>query len=247
MNRNRRRSLAGGLSLLGFVLTLAAAQDVEGQVVRGRVFDTATGRVVPSAVLRLVDGAGEVRQAFAADSTGVYVIALPEAGTYRVSAERLGYERYQSEPFEVREAADVVTIDVGLRPTPIPISGVEVTTDRVNRRLREFLGLSPGQLRIKPILSATIRDHAARGNGLSEMIRWQQIPNLQVLPSRDGACYQFRGRGCMPVYLDGARLTRAPNSSLPLEMLGTVVVLLPSEVIAYPAGAVLVFTTGFMR
>lgn len=117
----------------------------------------------------------------------------------------------------------------------------------MNRRLREFLGISVGQLRVRPIRAADIQQHWSRGNSLTEMVRFRQIPSLQVFGTREGPCYQFRGRGCLVVYLDGTPLRRTPDSMLPLEMLSAVVVLLPNEVIAYPQGAVHLFTTGFMR
>jgi hypothetical protein len=61
-----------------------------------------------------------------------------------------------------------------------------------------------------------------RGANISEMIDRLNIPNLQVFRTREGPCYQFRGRGCLPVHLDGARLGPASVSTIPLEMLSTV-------------------------
>jgi hypothetical protein len=107
--------------------------------------------------------------------------------------------------------------------------------------------MSPAQLRIRPVRSPAIQGHAMRGANISEMIDRLNIPNLQVFRTREGPCYQFRGRGCLPVHLDGARLGPASVSTIPLEMLSTVVVLLPSETVAYPLGAVHLFSTGFMR
>lgn len=79
------------------------------------------------------------------------------------------------------------------------------------------------------------------------MIRGLGIPNLQVTGSRQTPCFQFRNRGCLPVYLDGARLTRFSTRDVPLEMLGTAIVLLPNETAAYPAGGVHLFSVGFLR
>lgn len=238
-------TLALSMCLAG--LSLVPLERVDGQTVQGRVFDAANDQRIANALLRLVDRSGQVRAALAADTTGSYALGVPEPGTYRLRAERLGYEPFESEPFEVQDTTDALRVDLPMRPSPIPVRGVDVSTDVVNRRIRDFLGANPAQLRIRPIRAATIRDHAMRGSTLSEMIRWRQIPNLQVLPTRDGPCYQFRGRGCLPVHLDGARLSRAPNALLPLEMLSAVVVLLPNELIAYPSGAVHLFTAGFMR
>lgn len=234
------------LAVTGMVLAFSVPFSAAGQVVEGRVRDASTERGMPNAVVRLINTRGDSRAAATSDSLGFYRMAVPAAGAWTLRAEQLGYDPSSSAEIVVTETTDVVVVDLSLRPSPIPIRGVEVSADRVNQRLRAFLGANPAQLRVRPIRFQAIRDHAMRGGVLSDLIEAQRIPNLRVLPGRTGPCYQHRGRGCVPVFLDGARLTRAPNSSLPLEMLGAVVFLLPNELIAYPEGAVLLFTTGFV-
>lgn len=242
------RALRLTVPLLASLSALPAqARSVEAQVVQGRVTDASNERVVPNAVLKLLDGEGVPRAAATSDSTGVFRLTAPAPGRYRVAAEQVGYETFTSREFESSPAGDSVTIDIALRVAPVPIQGLEVSSDRVNQRLRSFLGTSVGTLRVRPVRAPAIRDMAMRGMRLSDLVEAQRVPNLQVLPGRTGPCFQHRRQGCLPVFLDGARLTRAPNSSLPLEMLGAVVILLPNELIAYPQGAVLLFTTGFVR
>lgn len=216
------------------------------QSVEGRLRDAQTGVPIPHAVIRLVDVEGEGRAASAADSLGRYRVVAPEPGVYRIRAEQLGYQALETAPFELVDSMATRTLDMTLSASPIPVRGVDVTTDAVNRRIRQTLGISPELLRVRPLRSPTIRDHVRRGNGLSEMMSLQQIPNFRVLRSRQGPCYQFRASGCLPVFLDGARLNRASVPMLPLEMVSTVVILLPNEVIAYPSGAVHLFSVGFM-
>lgn len=223
---------------------LPSALDAQA-VVRGRIVDAQNDRPVADAVVQLLNPAGEPVRAAAADSLGRYLIPVPEPGRYRLRAEILGYQPQETSPFQV--ATDTVVVDLRVTARPVPIEGVEVSADRVSRRLRQFLGMSPGQLRIRPIRDATIRSHAERGNDLTEVMASANVPNLQALRTREGPCYQFRGRGCLPVYLDGARLNRRSVPELPLEMLSTVVVLLPNESIPYPEGAVHLLTLGFMR
>lgn len=218
-----------------------------GQTVEGRVVDATTGAPVPVALVTLVDASGRGRGATAADSAGAYRLPVPGPGSYVLRAEALGYERYESDSFSVEATDGVLPMDLPLRAVPLPIRGVEVSADQVNRRLRDFLGMSPGLLRVRPIASSTIERHAQRGETMSEMIRWLQIPNLQVISTRQGPCYQHRGRGCLPIYLDGARLSRSSPYALPLEMMSTVVIVLPNETVAWPEGAVHVFSIGFMR
>lgn len=244
--RPRRLLRLVALSATAIALFSVAPSEMAAQVVQGRVSDASTERGVPNSVVRLLNVRGDSRAAATTDSLGFYRMLVPAAGNWTLRAEQLGYDPTSSREMVVQESSDTVVVDLVLRPTPIPIRGVEVSTDRVNQRLRQFLGASPGQLRVRPIRYQAIRDQAMRGRVLSDLVEAQGIPNLRVLPGRTGPCYQHRGRGCVPVFLDGARLTRAPNSSLPLEMLGAIVILLPNELIAYPEGAVLLFTTGFV-
>jgi hypothetical protein len=229
------------------VLLLATTlRTVDGQTIQGRVSDAQTNAPIANAIVRLIDDSSEQRAAAATDSTGRYQLVAPAPGRYRLRAEQLGYETRESETFDF-VAAGELSRDFRLTPSPIPIQGVEVTTDQANRRLRQFLGMSPAQLRIRPVRSQTIDEYARRGDGLMELMASRNIPNFQVVPSRAGPCFQFRLRDCLPVFLDGARLNRASTPDLPLEMLNTIVILLPSESVAYPGGAVLLFSTGYMR
>ena len=79
----------------GIMLLLTVADGAHGQTIRGRVSDSATGRSVPTVLVRLVDVSGESRTSVAADSAGRYEITAPEAGRYRqtllaLSARALG-------------------------------------------------------------------------------------------------------------------------------------------------------------
>lgn len=234
--------------LPAFAQTPSTDEVVASQVVRGRALDSSNRRPVGGTVVRLIDTFGDTVAVTAADSAGGFRVVAPRAGRYRLRGDALGYRSAESRPFDVVEGrADTLSVDLSLEAAPIPVAGIEVSADQTNRRLRQFFGMSPGQLRIRPVTQAVIDDHVVRGHDVSEMMRWRQIPNLQVLRSQQGPCYQYRGRGCMPVYLDGARMSQRAISEIPLEMLNTAVVLLPSEATAYPEGAVHLFTRGFMR
>lgn len=235
------------MGLAASLAAVLAVTPVQAQVVQGRVVDAETGGPVAGATVRLIDASGEERSRTAADSVGRYRVSAPEPGRYTVRAEMLGYQTGETEPLLLSDTVSVVDRQVELSPAPIPISGVEVTTDAVNRRLRQFFAIAPAQLRIRPVRSNTIQDYWQRGYDLEGLVIGQNIPNMEVIRSRSGPCFRFRRQGCLPVYLDGARLSGPATDQLPLEMLNTIVILLPSESVAYPAGAVHLFTHGFMR
>ena len=242
-----RRVWTASVSVLLVGITGANAADVSAQTVQGRVLDGATARPVSGAVVRLLDAAGDTVAVTVSDSVGAYRLQASAPGRFRLRTVQLGYQPAESAPFDLRADTTVVSLDVRMEAAPVPIQGVEVTTDQANRRLRQFFGFSPGQLRVRPIRAPTLADHASRGDDLSDVVRWASVPNLQVQVTREGPCYRFRGRGCLPVYLDGTRMNPRGVPEIPLQMLGTVVVLLPSEAIAYPNGAVHLFSSGFMR
>lgn len=234
-------------ALILLAVSGVASQSLSAQTVQGRVSDMQNGQPISGARVRLIDEAGEGRGATASDRTGRFTLSAPREGVYRVRVEQLGYVTLESEPFDARGSTGMVTLDLSMQPAPLAIEGVEVSADVVNRRIRQFLGTSTSLLRVRPISVTTIRENARRGSGLSDMLERQPIAGLQVLRSRQGPCYQMRGRGCLPVYLDGARLAPEAIATLPLEMFGSVVVVLPNELVAYPAGAVHLLTLGFMR
>jgi len=226
---------------------LAAAPGLQAQTVQGRISDIQNGQPISGARVRLIDRDDDARATTSSDRTGRFTFSVPGEGVYRVSVEQLGYATLESEPFEARGATGMVTLDLSMQPAPLAIEGVEVSADVVNRRIRQFLGTSPSLLRVRPIPLATIRRNAMQGGGVSELMERQSIAGLQVRRSRQGPCYQMRGRGCLPVFLDGARLSAQAIQDIPLEMLGSVVVLLPNELVSYPDGAVHLLTGGFMR
>lgn len=229
------------------IMGAALPGGLSGQVVEGRVWDARSDRTLPNAVVRMVDTEDVVRASTAADSAGFFRLTLPAPGTYRLEADQVGFRGYRSSEMVFTSATETRSWVVEMQPSPIPITGLEVTADQVDRRLRALLGTDPSLLRVRPVRAATIQRFAARGYDLSELLVELQVPSLQVLRTRDGPCYQIRGRGCLPVYLDGARLSRSYPGGLPLEMMGAVVVLLPNELIAYPQGAVHVYTFGLIR
>lgn len=225
----------------------ATSPGLHAQTVQGRISDIQNGQPIAGARVRLIDRDSEARATTSSDRTGRFTLSVPGEGVYRVRVEQLGYATLESEPFEARGSAGMVTLDLSMQPAPLAIEGVEVSADVVNRRIRQFLGTSPSLLRVRPIPLETIRRNAMQGGGVSEMMERQSIAGLQVRRSRQGPCYQMRGRGCLPVFLDGARLSAQSVMDIPLEMLGSVVVLLPNELVSYPDGAVHLLTGGFMR
>lgn len=237
--------------LLCLALTVAAPSvAAAAQTLEGRVVDEEDDRPVASALVRLVDDGGEQRAVTVADSSGLYRIVAPGPGVYRIEAARIGYEDLQTPLLEARDAVGVYPLDLLLRRAPVPITGIEITAEQLERQLRLMIGISPRALRWDPIHREELIGHVERAHDLSAMIRWTNYPGIEVrqpLTPLDGPCYRVRRSGCLPVYLNGAPLYRQQADLVPLTMLEAVVVISPNETIRYPDGAVLMYTPAWVR
>ena len=219
-----------------------------GQELGGRVVEAGTDTRVAGALVRLIDDDGGAAALSVSDSTGAYRLATPGPGNYRVTVEALGYAPFESHLLAVGQQSTYV-VDLELWPAPLPISGIEISADRfadLERGLRLVIGVHPRSLRHEPILRPEIEDHLARAHGLTEVVRWSNLPSVVTRETPDGPCFQWRNRHCMPVYLNGAELTSGTVPVLPLDMLEMIVIMTPGESIAYPGGAVLLYTPGWI-
>lgn len=85
-----------------------------------------------------------------------------------------------------------------------------------------------------------------KAHGLTELVRWSNAASIVTRETRDGPCFQWRARHCMPVYLNGAELTPEVIPVLPLDMIDMIVIMTPGESAAYASGAVLLYTPGWI-
>ena len=219
-----------------------------GQELRGRVLEAGSDRGVAGALVRLIDTDGEVEALAVSDSSGVYRLATPGPGDYRVRAEVYGYAAFQSHLLAVGERTSYA-VDIELAPTPVPISGLRVSADRfaeLEDGLRLVIGVHPRSLRYEPILRPVIEDHLAKAHGLTDLVRWSNMPSVVTRETGDGPCFQWRNRHCLPVYLNGAAVAAEMIPVLPLDMIEMIVIMTPGESLAYTGGAVLLYTPGWI-
>lgn len=130
------------------------------------------------------------------------------------------------------------------------LEGLEVRAeprDEVEREVRRRLGVHAASLRWEPIHRERIHEHAERGRDVPRMLRWEKLPSLQVGGIGDNLCFRYRGRSCLPVYLDGARVPTNAVDGIPLDLLEAAVVLTPNESPIYQAGAILLFSRSRFR
>ena len=221
---------------------------VVGQELRGRVLEAGDERRVGRALVRLIDNDEEVRAMAVSDSSGIYRLSTPGPGDYRLTVEAFGYAPFQSHLLAVGERESYL-VDIELTPTPLPVSGLVVSADRfeeLERGLRLEIGVNPRALRYPPIMRPEIDDHIERAHGLTELVRWSNTASIVTRETSDGPCFQWRNRQCMRVYLNGFEVARAMIPALPLAMIEMIVIMTPGDSIAYPGGAVLLYTPGWV-
>ena len=242
---NRTLSAPPPLPLL--LLLLLATAPAGAQTLEG-VVEGDDGLPVEGALVALFDAEGTQRAGTLTDVQGRYRLEAPGPGEYVLGAERLGYSPFRSHLLAVGERSEPYRVDIELLRAPVPLEGLVVTAERreaIQRQLRLLTGVDPLSLRNEPIFRDEIREHLERGRNLPGMLQWSSIPGLVVRQTDDGVCFEFR-RSCLALYLNGMRMDDAWSDMLPLEMAEAVVILQPNETIQY-GGAVLVFTSGWIR
>jgi hypothetical protein len=140
-----------------------------GQSIRGRVVDRNTGEPVPTVSIRIVEANGNASVAGQTNPVGQFSIRVPLAGTYTVTAERIGYSVFTSGPVPVAAGA---TVDVEVRLAP-----AAVALDSVGVRVRQTPNFRDARAR-------TFYDRVERGRGVYltpeqlALRRGVQIPDL---------------------------------------------------------------------
>ncbi len=247
---------SGGLAVVVSLLTAgflaATPQGADAQTFQGRVLEDGNDASVPTALVTLLDREGAQVAVSIADDAGGYRLQAPQPGVYRLRAERIGFETFETPLLEAGNADGTYTVDLIVRTDPLQLPGFTVETNRLSdeaadRAVRLIIGLSPESLRIRPVGYETIQGHVDRAHTLADLIRWEAKAGLVVTSNHDGPCISVRARGCLPVYLNGLRLRREFVDTVPLEMIYRIVVLTATDgSIVYPSGAVLLYTEAWL-
>lgn len=235
------------------VLLSAFSAPARAQTFQGRVTGQGDGQPVATALVKLVDEEGEQLALTIADSAGLYRLEADEPGTFRLVAERIGYRPFETPLLAAGIAEGLYPIDIEMAPAPVELRGFTVMTDRLpeavaDRAVQQITGMHPNSLRFRPVGYQALQDHAVRAHTLVDVVRWEHSPVLTVYETRDGPCFEYRRRNCLDVYLNDLRLTDDFVQGVPLDMLFRVQVILPSDgSVAYPSGAVLLYTEAWLR
>ena len=129
---------AAAVAVPAFALALIAAAlaptDTHAQELRGRIVAEGTpDSPIEGAIVTLLDPDGlEVTAAFT-NQVGVFRLVADSAGEYHVRVDRIGLERWRSDPFVLAEGAPlIIELEVPIRPVRLVDLDVSVYKECVN-------------------------------------------------------------------------------------------------------------------
>lgn len=228
----------GGLVLARVTVGIfVAAGSVQAQVLQGEVIGP-DGAVVSDVLVELLDAEGMLVATDLTGADGLYRVEVPGPGSYEIHAEALGWAPYRSTTFEMTGLTGVFRVDLILEPDPVPIAGLEVNVERlerVARQLRLLVGRDVASLRNPPIGIEEFRDAWELGWDLTDILRRGGASGVIVKETPRTVCIEHRKR-CLPVFLNGMRVPDEMVRELPLEMLEVGVIVQPSETVQGAVG-----------
>ena len=116
-------------------LLLSVAQPAAGQVVRGTVRDSSTGRALEAAQVVLLQG-GDVAITVLSGDSGAFHVDVPAPGVFTVAILRIGYQPFETSPM-ILLPADTVEQDYLMQQLPLQLDPVVVRAEAYIRYLEE--------------------------------------------------------------------------------------------------------------
>lgn len=199
-------------------LLSAVASPGAAQRVTGRVLDASTAYPVGLAHVQLLDTARVSVVATLADSSGRFVLDVPQAGSFSIAAERFGYVTTVSPLLAISEVRQY-ELDVELRPDPFQLGPLQIVVrnEEMERwlTLRGHQGNPNAMFGFRAIQGTTLMEARSRARDNADFFRWLFFP----VSHRSGVCISIRN-GCARVFVDERWL---PSEHLETVDLGSVV------------------------
>ncbi|MGH7468092.1 MAG: carboxypeptidase-like regulatory domain-containing protein [Longimicrobiales bacterium] len=196
------------------VLLLGISQKAPGQLIRGHLIDDRSDLPVADATLSLFARSGARLSVQKTDSLGTFQFRLRDAGSYTISASRIGYRDQTAGPITV-SASEVVEVEMRISSVPVRLDSLVVTARRPlpRGRVAEFYDrvewgrkANAGQF-----VTRAQFDSLSLPNVTDYMQRLARVPIVgfgtgATVPPRAGT-----ERCVLALLLDGQRITGAIN------------------------------------
>lgn len=188
------------------LLAMLASQPLAAQVIRGVTLDASNRAYVPATLVTLLSASGDSAAAAVTDERARFVITPPSPGTYRLRAQRIGFDDVETAELALREGEEV-SVEILLGADPIELDPLTVTSRRggfsgtlgSHRRRADWIQRTGiGKVITRDQIAAQPRPYVTD--------YFYTIAGMRVVGS--GADARVVMRGCAPsVYLDGVRAT----------------------------------------
>jgi hypothetical protein len=109
--------------------SLAAFVPVQAQRVEGHLLEEGSMAPIVGAFVTGVDSTGSAVAGALTDEGGFFTVQLPDSGTYRLAAHRIGYASSESPELHVRRG-ETVSYSMSVRTEAVVLSSLEVTAER---------------------------------------------------------------------------------------------------------------------
>jgi len=187
-----------------FLLLLAslAAAPAAAQVVNGQLLERGSDRPVAGASVELQVG-GDAKARVLTDTAGLFTIAVEDAGRYRVSVQRVGYEPILSASFLV-ERQDTTHVLLRLVAGTILLAPVRAIAEA--RSLPPTLVAFYDRVEENRAGRFITRDRLDQRGAMRTTDLLRTMAGMRIVNTRRGTALRTRG-GCEPmIFMDGMQV-----------------------------------------
>jgi hypothetical protein len=197
------------MSRLAFVTAAALvfAVPLAAQSVNGTVLDDDSGLPVRAVLVELRTARGRALGTAVTDSVGIFRLNVPEAGTFRLRARRIGYQDVESPGFDVA-ATEALEVNLAIAAASVPLTPLTITSrpEAPRNLMLERVGFYQRQHRNSGTF--LLRERIERNNGgrLSDVL--SELNGVRRVMVRGVMTISLnRQRNCAPqVVVDGQPL-----------------------------------------
>jgi hypothetical protein len=205
------RSALCALACAALVIAVPARLHAQRTVVSGVVLDDQTRAPVAEAAVRLLNTTGRALISVATDANGNFRFTIPEAGLYRIRAERIGYAVNESGSIMLQ--GPTAYIELRLTPQAVVLDSLVIKGEQQRpRALRPSEQLIVGKLldddTRRPLVSGTIALIDAKGKQITTA-KADAAGNFRIVSPQPGT-YRLRGEH------QGYRTAESPQLKLML-------------------------------
>lgn len=216
MQRTKYTPMLTTAAILAAVL---APRPASSQTITGVVVEHGTERRIAGVQLLLLDDRGDTRDDAISNDSGAFVLAAPEAGSFLITADMIGFASMRSEPL-VLDPGEEVAVEVRMAIEAVPLEPL-VVQGRKQTMGHQLAGFHSRMARGRKSGFGHFisREDVDRAHPLESTDLLRMAPGVRVVSGRAGRGAGLRmSGGCIPaIYVDGMQVNRPPMRNVSLD------------------------------